>query len=86
MELGALHDRDEQLDEPDATITVLSGLLPRTKYRIYVFARTKEGRGEGTFIEDRTAEEEGAVKVLNFQIFKILLESKGHPSFLCLYI
>ena len=59
LELGALHDRDEQLNEPDATITVLSGLLPRTKYRVFVFARTKEGRGEGTFIEDWTAEEKG---------------------------
>ena len=59
MELGALHDRDEQINDPSAVIGVLSGLMPNVKYRIHVFARTKEGRGESTFIEARTTEHLG---------------------------
>ena len=59
LELGALHDREVQINDPTANIGVLSGLLPYTKYRIYIFARTKEGRGEPTFIEAWTTPEQG---------------------------
>lgn len=56
LELGALHDREEQINDPYATTAVLSGLLPDTKYRVHVYARTEYGRGEGSFIEVRTLE------------------------------
>ncbi|KAH3820533.1 hypothetical protein DPMN_122277, partial [Dreissena polymorpha] len=54
LELGALHDRDEQINDPYTTQAVLTGLLPDVKYRVYIFARTTLGRGEGFFVEGRT--------------------------------
>lgn len=56
LELGAMHDRDQQIDDRYATTAILSGLLPDTKYRVHIYARTQYGRGEGTFIEVRTLE------------------------------
>ncbi|XP_045166223.2 neuroglian-like isoform X1 [Mercenaria mercenaria] len=54
LELGAFHDREEQINDPMATQAVLSGLLPDRKYRVHIFARTRYGRGEGVFIEVST--------------------------------
>ncbi|KAH3827857.1 hypothetical protein DPMN_129800 [Dreissena polymorpha] len=70
LELGLFHDRDVQIDDPNAVSGVLSGLLPNTKYRIYVFARTKLGRGEEAFIEVRTTEK-AAIGVPQFDIRNI---------------
>ncbi|KAH3827853.1 neuroglian-like isoform X2 [Dreissena polymorpha] len=67
LELGSFHDRDDQIDDPNAVSGVLSGLLPNTKYRIYVFARTKLGRGEEAFIEVRTTEK-AAIGVPQFDV------------------
>ena len=59
LELGAVHDRDEQVNDPYATSAVLSGLLPDTKYRVHIYAKTQYGRGEGMFIEVITLEKTG---------------------------
>ena len=61
LSTGSLHDRSEQIDDPNAVSAVLSGLLPETKYRVHVFGRTRYGRGEGSFIEAVTTEEAGRI-------------------------
>lgn len=62
LELGALHDRSEQLNNPYDTAAILSGLLPDRKYRIHIYARTQFGRGEGVFIEASTTRKRGRKK------------------------
>ncbi|GFR81010.1 neural cell adhesion molecule L1-like protein [Elysia marginata] len=56
LRLGKLQERIPQIDDPYATTAVLGGLKPSTKYRIFVWARTKAGRSEPYFIERKTAE------------------------------
>lgn len=56
-----MHDRDEQILDPDSTSAVLSGLLPNTKYRVHIYALTAVGRGEGPFIEVETTMKAGTV-------------------------
>jgi len=64
LEVGAMHDRDDQVQDPGATFAVLSGLLPDTKYRVHIYAMTFQGRGEGTFIEVETTRKTGTVIAL----------------------
>ncbi|KAK7486747.1 hypothetical protein BaRGS_00022031, partial [Batillaria attramentaria] len=56
LDLGEVQERDPQINDPYTTTTMLSGLLTHTKYRIYIWARTTKGRGEGYFIELTTSE------------------------------
>ncbi|KAK7102380.1 neuroglian-like isoform X2 [Littorina saxatilis] len=51
LDLGEVQERDPQINDAYATTAMLSGLLINTKYRIYIWARTTKGRGEGYFIE-----------------------------------
>ena len=59
LDLGEIQERDPQINDPYATTAMLSGLLTNTKYRIYMWARTVKGRGEGYFIEIVTSEAGG---------------------------
>ncbi|KAL3853061.1 hypothetical protein ACJMK2_016641 [Sinanodonta woodiana] len=68
--LGAIHDREEQLNDPYVTEAVLNGLLPNRKYRVYIWARTRNGRGESTFIEAMTT----------------MIAPPGAPSFSVLFV
>ncbi|CAL1541881.1 unnamed protein product [Lymnaea stagnalis] len=54
--LGEMQEREPQIDDPFTTNAYLSGLMPSSKYRIYIFARTAKGRGEEFFIEIVTTE------------------------------
>ena len=55
LDLGVMQDREPQINDPYTTNTYLSGLSPNTKYRVYIYARTVQGRGEAYFIEIVTA-------------------------------
>lgn len=54
LRLGELQDRIPPIDDPYASTAMLSGLQPRRKYRIHIWARTLAGRGEGFYIERST--------------------------------
>lgn len=73
-----MHDRDEQISDPDATVAVLSGLLPNTKYRVHIYAMTALGRGEGTFIEVETTMKAGNQIVYACSVMSVYLS--GHLS------
>jgi hypothetical protein len=47
-----------------AVQAVLSGLLPDRKYRVHIYARTRFGRGEGTFIEVSTTRKAGNFTII----------------------
>lgn len=66
LELGAFHDRDEQINDAYTREIVLSGLLPNTKYRVHIFARTMYGRGEGVFVEATTTDKICKKSLFNF--------------------
>ncbi|WAR25594.1 NRG-like protein [Mya arenaria] len=70
LALGSLHDRSEQINDPNSVSAVLSGLLPNMKYRIHVYARTQFGRGEGSFIEASTTEK-AAIGTPKFEIYNV---------------
>lgn len=55
LDLGVMQDREPQINDPYTTTAYLSGLSPSTKYRVYIYARTAQGRGEAYFIEIVTA-------------------------------
>ncbi|XP_041379387.1 neuroglian-like [Gigantopelta aegis] len=57
LDLGKMQDREPQINNRYQTSEMLSGLLPNTKYRVYIWARTARGRGEGYFIELTTTKE-----------------------------
>ncbi|CAL1532139.1 unnamed protein product [Lymnaea stagnalis] len=67
LRLGELQERIPQIDDAFATTAMLSGLLPDTKYRIHVWARTTAGRGEGFYIE-RTTARSGMPSIPRFSI------------------
>ncbi|XP_059166690.1 neuroglian-like isoform X2 [Physella acuta] len=52
--LGGMQERLPSISDPATSNAHLSGLLPSSKYRIHIFARTAKGRGEGYFIEVTT--------------------------------
>ncbi|XP_046363410.2 neuroglian-like isoform X3 [Haliotis rufescens] len=55
LDLGKMQDREPQISNRFQTSEILSGLLPNTKYRVYIWARTSKGRGDGYFIELTTS-------------------------------
>ncbi|XP_046562215.1 neuroglian-like isoform X6 [Haliotis rubra] len=55
LDLGKMQDREPQINNRFQTSEILSGLLPSTKYRVYIWARTSIGRGDGYFIELTTS-------------------------------
>ncbi|GFS23806.1 neural cell adhesion molecule L1-like protein [Elysia marginata] len=55
LDLDVMQDREPQINDPYTTTAYVSGLSPNTKYRIYIYARTEQGRGEAYFIEIVTA-------------------------------
>ncbi|CAG5124473.1 unnamed protein product [Candidula unifasciata] len=67
LRLEEMQDRLPQIDDPYATMAMLSGLLPNTKYRITIWARTAVGRGEPFYIE-RTTVAPGIPMVPRFTI------------------
>lgn len=56
LDLGEMQERDPQIDDPYTTNAYLSGLRPNSRYRVYIYARTDAGRGEGYFIEIMTTD------------------------------
>ena len=69
LDLGEIQERDPQINDPYATTAMLSGLLTNTKYRIYIWARTVKGRGEGYFIEIVTSKAGGELLGLCLLLF-----------------
>ena len=59
LQLGPMNDRDEQINDPSINEARLTGLVPNMKYRVHIFARTQQGRGEDFFIEGRTLTKSG---------------------------
>ncbi|XP_071147603.1 neuroglian-like isoform X2 [Mytilus edulis] len=55
LELGQMQEMDPQIIDPRITKCVLNGLTSNQKYRVYMWARTENGRGESSFIEITTA-------------------------------
>ncbi|ESP02510.1 hypothetical protein LOTGIDRAFT_138283 [Lottia gigantea] len=51
LDLGKMQDREPQIQDSLTTMAMLSGLLANSKYRVYIWARTVQGRGDGYFIE-----------------------------------
>ena len=64
LDLGKMQDREPQIDNRYQTSEMLSGLLSSTKYRVYIWARTARGRGEGYFIELVTTKKGRKLEVL----------------------
>ncbi|XP_055958104.1 neuroglian isoform X1 [Patella vulgata] len=56
LDLGKMQDREPQIRDSYQTSAMLSGLLSETKYRVYIWARTAQGRGDSYFIELVTTE------------------------------
>ncbi|KAK6177079.1 hypothetical protein SNE40_015257 [Patella caerulea] len=54
LKLGTMMFLRPQINDPLQNSTILDGLLPKTKYRIKIWARTAQGRGEVYFIERAT--------------------------------
>ncbi|KAH9519485.1 hypothetical protein Btru_002827 [Bulinus truncatus] len=67
LHLDELQERQPQIDDPFATTVMLSGLQPNRKYRIYIWARTAAGRGEGYYIE-RSTTTPGHPKIPKFSV------------------
>lgn len=76
LEVGAMHDRKDQIRDADAETGVLSGLLPDTKYRVHIYALTPLGRGEGTFIEVRTTLKSGTFSCFHLRYRRYFLSQK----------
>ncbi|XP_052088783.1 neuroglian-like [Mytilus californianus] len=55
LDLGKIREMDPQIVDPRRNTTVLNGLTANQKYRIYMWGRTENGRGEASFIELTTA-------------------------------
>uniref|UniRef100_A0A2C9KWE9 Neuroglian n=1 Tax=Biomphalaria glabrata TaxID=6526 RepID=A0A2C9KWE9_BIOGL len=68
--LSEMQDREPQIDDPHTTTAYLSGLMPSSKYRVYIYARTAKGRGEGYFIELVTADP-GTPRMPRFSIANV---------------
>ncbi|XP_050412731.2 neuroglian [Patella vulgata] len=54
LNLGTVMYLQPQINDPLQNSTILNDLLPKTKYRIHIWARTAQGRGEVYFIERAT--------------------------------
>ena len=54
LNLGRLQYRDPVYD-PNATWAKLTGLMPDTFYRVYLYASTETAMGEASFLDQRTA-------------------------------
>ncbi|XP_012943169.1 neuroglian isoform X3 [Aplysia californica] len=70
LDLGEMQEREPQINDPFATNSYLSGLSPRSKYRIYIYARTVKGRGESYFIEVITGKA-GTPRMPSFSIVSV---------------
>ncbi|XP_071153373.1 uncharacterized protein [Mytilus edulis] len=55
LDLGKMQEMDPQIVDPRRNTTVLNGQTANQKYRIHVWGRTENGRGEASFIELTTA-------------------------------
>ncbi|XP_052085471.1 neuroglian-like isoform X2 [Mytilus californianus] len=55
LDLGKMQEMDPQIVDPRRNTTVLNGLTANKKYRIYMWGRTENGRGEASFVELTTA-------------------------------
>lgn len=54
LNLGKMRDREPQIHEPELTQIRLSGLKSFQLYRVYIWARTRIGRGEPYYIDVAT--------------------------------
>lgn len=61
-----MQEMDPQIIDPRITKCVLNGLTSNQKYRVYMWARTENGRGESSFIEITTAKS-SAMGMLHFK-------------------
>ncbi|VDI06743.1 neuronal cell adhesion molecule, partial [Mytilus galloprovincialis] len=55
LDLGKMQEMDPQIVDPRRNTTVLNGLTANQKYRIHMWGRTENGRGEASFVELTTA-------------------------------
>lgn len=58
-----MQDMDPQIIDPRLNKTVLNGLTANKKYRIHMWGKTENGRGEVSFIEVTTAKASGMSKI-----------------------
>lgn len=65
LDLGEMKEREPQINDPYTTTAMLSGLLSNHRYRIHIWARTIQGRGEDFFIELTTTQTGGEMKELH---------------------
>jgi hypothetical protein len=63
---------DPQITDPRLNKTVLNGLTANKKYRIHMWGKTENGRGEVSFIEVTTAKSSGMSKAFYCRVFRFL--------------
>ena len=82
-----MQDMDPQITDPRLNKTVLNGLTANKKYRIHMWGKTENGRGEVSFIEVTTAKSSGMSKAFYCRVFrflrvpkkkKMLMHSRNH--------
>ena len=59
-----MQEMDPQITDPRRNSTVLNGLTANQRYRVHMWGRTENGRGEVSFIEITTAKTSGMSKAL----------------------
>ena len=62
LDLGKMQEMDPQITDPRLNSTVLNGLTADQTYRVHMWGRTENGRGEASFIELKTAKPAGMSK------------------------
>ena len=67
-----MQDMDPQITDPRLNKTVLNGLTANKKYRIHMWGKTENGRGEVSFIEVTTAKTSGMSKAFYCRVFRFL--------------
>ena len=63
LDLGKMQEMDPQIVDPRRNTTVLNGLTANQKYRIHMWGRTENGRGEASFVELTTAKTSSMSKI-----------------------
>ena len=67
-----MQEMDPQITDPRLNKTVLNGLTANKRYRIHMWGKTENGRGEVSFIEVTTAKTSGMSKAFYCRVFRFL--------------
>ena len=70
LDLGKMQEMDPQITDPRLNSTVLNGLTADQTYRVHMWGRTENGRGEASFIELKTTKPAG-MSVPGFRIIDV---------------